>query len=289
MASELLLHDQTRANLDRFLAAPRHGLLIIGPHGAGKPTLAQIIIASLLKVPPTKLAHQPYFRHLQPSKGTISIDAVRNIQDFLRLKSPGRQTWRRAILIEDAGSLTTEAQNALLKILEEPPQDTVIILTASGRSLLPTITSRLQQLVVRAPTQLQSQTYFSQQGHPPSAITKAYHLSKGQAGLMTSLLTDQQAHPLNQQIGLAKQLLAQTSFERLVQVDKLVKQKIDLPSLLWAMQRVADAALAQAAHKQNSKQVRYWQTLLTEVLAAQQNLASHPQPKLLLTNLALSM
>lgn len=68
-----------------------------------------------------------------------SIEAVRELQRKLSFKG------RKTALILDADGLSSEAQNALLKILEEPPKDTIIILTAFTRfSLLPTIASRCQ-------------------------------------------------------------------------------------------------------------------------------------------------
>lgn len=52
-----------------------------------------------------------------------------------------------SIIIQEANNLTIEAQNALLKTLEEPPEKTQLILTAPNRdSLLPTVVSRCQEL-----------------------------------------------------------------------------------------------------------------------------------------------
>ncbi len=74
---------------------------------------------------------------------SIGIETVKLIQQklyFKPLKSPNK-----IIIIEDAQLLTPEAQNALLKILEEPPANTFIFLgTETRESLLPTILSRCQ-------------------------------------------------------------------------------------------------------------------------------------------------
>jgi len=74
---------------------------------------------------------------------SIGIDDVKAMQKkiFLKpLKSPFK-----AVIIEDAQLLTTEAQNALLKVLEEPPMHTIILLGTENReALLPTIQSRCQ-------------------------------------------------------------------------------------------------------------------------------------------------
>lgn len=75
------------------------------------------------------------------SEKSIGIEEIRSLQKklFLKpIKSPSK-----AIAINDAQTLTIESQNALLKVLEEPPRNTIIILNASNENaLLPTILSR---------------------------------------------------------------------------------------------------------------------------------------------------
>ncbi len=74
-------------------------------------------------------------------KQSIGIEDVKGMQGRLHLKPV--QGEKKAVLIPDAHLLTTEAQNALLKVLEEPPAHTVFLLTASSKeSLLPTVLSR---------------------------------------------------------------------------------------------------------------------------------------------------
>lgn len=75
------------------------------------------------------------------AKQSIGIEEIKQLQQKLYLK-PIRSP-QKAIIIHDAQLLTTEAQNALLKVLEEPPEQTIIILTTeSVEALLPTILSR---------------------------------------------------------------------------------------------------------------------------------------------------
>lgn len=75
------------------------------------------------------------------TKTTTGIDQVRSIQKSISLK-PIRGT-NKAVVLYGAQILTVEAQNALLKTLEEPPEDTIIVLTTNKKDLLlPTILSR---------------------------------------------------------------------------------------------------------------------------------------------------
>lgn len=76
---------------------------------------------------------------------TIGIDAVRTVQHLLARKPYGGGN--RLVVLRDADKATVEAQNALLKLLEEPPDTTYILLFAKNEEhILPTIRSRSQIL-----------------------------------------------------------------------------------------------------------------------------------------------
>lgn len=76
-----------------------------------------------------------------PEKSTITVEQVRNL--ITELGFTTISGWLRVVLIWQAQSLHPVAQQALLKLLEEPPKNTVLCLvTATGGQLLPTIQSR---------------------------------------------------------------------------------------------------------------------------------------------------
>ena len=82
---------------------------------------------------------------LVSNKESIGIDAVRNIERFL-YRTAVSSSYRVAI-IRDAEWLTDQAQNALLKVLEEPPKNGLIIIIARDKAVfLPTVASRLQAI-----------------------------------------------------------------------------------------------------------------------------------------------
>ncbi len=83
----------------------------------------------------------PDFIYLMPEKGEIKIDQIRGVKDFVYL-SPALSK-RKVVFIEPADAMNPFAQNALLKVLEEPPYDTHFILIAHRlEKLLPTVLSR---------------------------------------------------------------------------------------------------------------------------------------------------
>ena len=78
---------------------------------------------------------------LKQNINSIGIEEIKNMQKKLFLKPIKSPT--KAIILEDAQLLTKQAQNALLKVLEEPPDHTIIVLSSDSKEpLLPTILSR---------------------------------------------------------------------------------------------------------------------------------------------------
>lgn len=285
---DLVLHNQTKESMDSFLNHPTHALLIKGPAGSGKASVGLHLASKLLGVAVGKLSEHPYFSHIIPIDGMISIETIRTTNRFTRLKTPGKDVIKRVLLIEKAHKMTVEAQNALLKLLEEPPEDTVIILLAQPDSgLLPTITSRTRQISIKAPPKEVLVKHFLGQDYQEAAINKALAISDSQVGLMTALLDPDQTHPLIEVIEQAKHLISMPKFDRLASVDRLAKNKEQLPELLYGLGRVCRALMVQAGLKGDNKQLRRFHQAQTLILDAEASLPRNPNPKLLLTDLFL--
>ena len=149
-----------------------HAWLLAGPKGVGKASFARAAATRVLAEaagPPVELpgletpldhpmarllaaGSHPDFRLLErlerPTGGlarNISVDQVRSLGNLLSV-TPSMSPWR-AIVIDSADDLEASAANALLKMLEEPPANTLFFLVshAPGR-LLPTIRSRCRRL-----------------------------------------------------------------------------------------------------------------------------------------------
>ncbi len=124
----------------------------------------------------------PDFIYLQPEKDEIKIDQVRGARDFVNLK-PALSS-KKVVLIAPAESMNPYSQNALLKTLEEPPEDThFILVTNIIDKILPTIRSRsypvefgeLPQEEIQKITGVQDKVLLSLCG---GSITKAKKLSE---------------------------------------------------------------------------------------------------------------
>ncbi len=176
-------HDVAEQQIVQAMAGGRlpHAWLITGAEGVGKATLAyrfaRAILANKknakdLSVDPDASAAKLIAASSHPDllvlerpfdekKGrfmqSIPVDDVRKIAPFLRLT--GSQGSARVVIVDGAGTLGRAGQNAILKILEEPPENAIILLTAeSAAVLLPTIRSRCRVLKLERLSELDLRT-----------------------------------------------------------------------------------------------------------------------------------
>lgn len=284
--SDLLLHPTTAYQLHALTQAAPHAVLVSGNSGTGKTSLAHYFIQAVTGKKPQ---NNPYFLEITADR-SIGIEAIRDIRDFLSRKTTGKAAVRRAVFIKNAHLMTAEAQNALLKTLEEPPADTMIVLTVNDITALKhTIRSRAQLLLVLPVDEMSAREYFQQMGHDPKAIQTAYHMSDGRAGLMTNLLTESSDHQLVGAIKEAKTVLQKNTYERLLLVDSLSKDKEQLALLLLGLERVVVNGLRHSAKKKNETTTRKFYELSQHISEAQAQLPKSANAKLLLTNLFLSI
>lgn len=252
--TKLLMHKSTSLQIRNFINKPSHGLLITGERGSGKTIVAKHIASTLLKMQNIdNLENYAYFYHLEPTLGKdISVEEIRSLIIKLKLKTPGKSDIKRVVLIEEANKLSGEAQNALLKTLEEPASDTVLILTAiSERQILPTLSSRAQLMIV-APIELaDAENYFKKQ-YSQSKIESLWRLSGGNAGLLLALFENDDMHALKIAVDNAKVFLKSDKYGRLKLLNSIADSQSDLQLFLDGLSRVL-AFLNTNAYEKNQK------------------------------------
>ena len=278
---DLVLNPSTKLQTDSFIVHPSHALLLYGQSGSGKLSLALKISESLIGA--SDIENYPYLLHIAPKEGSISIEATREVQQFLKLKTPRNQTINRVILIEDAGLLSREAQNSLLKHIEEPPVDTVFILTVNHiHDVLPTILSRVQKIAVGKAKKEDLMTLFSEQ--PVLDLEKSYAMSDGRPGLFIELVTNPD-HTLHAAAKYAREIFAMSSYERLLEVDTLIKDPTYTHDVLFIMEQMAYLGLMNA----NETSQRRWLHIVSLAYQAREAIARNAQLKLALTNFMLQL
>lgn len=288
--NDLLFHQSTSSSIEAFLNKPSHALIIEGKQGSGKRSVANLISSKLLDISAANLNSFPNLLIIEPDKSSISIDKIRQAQQFLKLKTTGEAPIRRVLTVDQAELMTIEAQNAFLKILEEPPADTaILILTSQKIKLLPTIRSRAQSLAIKSVTKEQIDNYFKDLGYDQTAINQAFHISNGRIGLISSILNDSDTDSQLDSINQAKKILSMTKFERLAAVDALAKNKDNLPEIIDALSIISQAALKQTLNQDKTKQAKQWHHTLKLATETEQKLPLNPNTKLLLTDLLLSL
>jgi len=282
----MVLHETAEAQLNSFLSAPTHALLLAGPIGSGKTHIAASLAMQLLGA--SELETHAYFRVITPVKGTIAIEQIRELIGFFRLKVPGAAKIKRVAVIQDADAMGGEAQNALLKLLEEPPSDSVLVLTSSQpQSLLPTIRSRVQLVQLASPSTEVLTQHFITLGYDGPAITGAL-LRAGTNVAEAARLLAEGPDASSPTIDLVKQVLGGTSYDRLLLVDGLAKQKEATAAFVSTLTTIAMASLESAARKGGAN-VHRWQSVLEAAHTAQGALDHSGNAKLVLTELMLAM
>lgn len=187
--SKLLGHEDAEHELLELFNSDRmpHGLILNGIKGIGKATLAYKFARFLFKNPPADpnqdslfgdgggespntldvSSDDPVFRKVasgghpdlltierlydagkNKTAESLAVSELRKVEPFLRMTSSDGG-WR-VVIIDDADTMNRNAQNALLKILEEPPKNTVLILiTHRLGALIPTIRSRTRLMNIK--------------------------------------------------------------------------------------------------------------------------------------------
>ncbi len=152
-----------------------HAVFLVGPAGSGKKEYARQAASLYLlgREDGEKLAECPFFQELPD----YAIKTVRACCEELN-----RQVFaqgRRCLLVPDAHKLSPQAQNALLKTLEEPPEEALLILTGNEQAVLPTIRSRCMLVRVGAEDLSKVAARLVDRGVAPDRARLAAALSDG--------------------------------------------------------------------------------------------------------------
>jgi len=201
-----LFSEELLEGLEQSLCSNRfpHALLIAGPQGVGKSVLASGISLALLgegEISLKRTAHPSYERILrgnhpdlkwisEGNEKTLKVQDIRNLIQWIRFQP--LEGAKKVLVIEAVERLSEEALNAFLKILEEPPDSTVLILLSAAPSRLrATLISRCFQITLKALPSDVLEEKLIQKGIQEEEAHYVSLVSQGLSRRAESLLEDQ--------------------------------------------------------------------------------------------------
>ncbi len=284
---DVLLHNRTSKRISQLINTNTQSILITGVVGSGKETIAYEIAQKLTG---QSAKSNPQILLIKPENGVILIDSIRKISKFILLKTHGQKAIRRVIIIVDAERMKRDAQNMLLKTLEEPPSDTAIILTSSQPSLLiDTVKSRTAKVNAYPVSDLELAEYLLSKGFPEDIINQQILITSGAIGLTISLLEDSNENEISQSIKLSKQILSEKMYDRLLRIEALTSDKQQLRSLINSMKIIFLSASRNSISNGNFAQTELWVNRLGLILELENAMKRNCNSKLLLTKLMLNI
>jgi len=240
---EVFGHDWAVEMLQQHVANQtlRHAYLLTGPTGLGRRTLA-LRLAQALNCP-NSVSGVPcrtcrtckqieagqnadlLVVQAESEGGTLKVEQVREVQKFLSLR-PYLSPYKIVLLLRFQEA-NPNAQNALLKTLEEAPSYGILLLTAdNAEQLLPTIISRCEILRLRPLSVEAVAEFLETRGVEAAQARLLAHLSGGRPGVALSLSGDEKALGFRtEKLDDLAGLLAARRRERFSYAEKLVKDK----------------------------------------------------------------
>ena len=299
----LLGNERLKENLRSSINRGRisHFYLISGPEGSGKHTLANLLAAAILcrgEIKPCRTCaacrkvlgtgHPDFITIDDPEKKTVPVDLVRQARSDIYIQP--NEADRKIYLFPRAHDMAEPSQNALLKILEEPPVYGVfLLLTNNPQKLLPTVRSRCTELALTGLPEatLRRELTARFPNAAPDMLSAAISRSGGYLGQAIALLesgTDLpsqtrsflEAYAAKSAYGLVQTLVPMEKYKR----DALIETLIQWSELLEGalMHRSGAAAVTPMAKeissaRSGSELMNAIETLQTAIEYAQGNVS----------------
>ncbi|MBL7142108.1 MAG: hypothetical protein ISS83_00360 [Candidatus Pacebacteria bacterium] len=232
----MLVGHQKQWNLLKKLAETKtfsHAYLFAGSEKLGKRTLALQWVSLLFGDKVSKdFGNHPDFVLVTPEEKEIKISQIRDLIRRFSLKSSFNSV--KAAVIDNAHLMNQEAQTALLKTLEEPRGDSVLILISDKiHYLLPTILSRVQVVKFNPVKEEEINRYLLDKGFLKKEAEELSSISSGKPGLVMDFVSDKKAvGAFKKKIEEVKNLSKSMLYSRFQYVKDLSEEPIETQKTL---------------------------------------------------------
>lgn len=279
--TQLFGQEKAKRLISRSLTAGRvpHAYIFKGPEGVGKKMFARGVAAAVNCRDDKRIGacgicssckkfrsmNHPDFLVVSPDKGLIKIDQIRRLTR--ELSYPPYESTMRVVVLEDVQTMRREAANSLLKTLEEPPENNLLILVAeASQEILATLSSRCQVIPFSQLSIDDTATILVQQGIDLESARLLARLSEGSPGKalqyhkseiiglwrkLVSFLSDPKVHP-DRDVGNLLHL-----------AETMAALKEELPSLLgllkiWLRDLLLGESQDHGMMQSDSKPMKSW-------------------------------
>lgn len=220
-----------------------HAYVFEGPYGCGKKDIARAFSYMILCMGDTEEKPCMKCRHcsivsaggtgelyeLKPHKGSISVNSIRELQNNINLLPVSGN--KKVYLIADADTMTVQAQNCILKTLEEPPEYACILMTAvNSDKFIETIKSRaaFYQVGINSVNEIVEYLGKRTTGNPHD-IQIAANCAGGSVGRALDILASEEfAEQRQMSVDFAKALISKEYQTAYGKVPVLIKSNLDI-------------------------------------------------------------
>ncbi len=251
---EIVGHDQIKEHFQKAIEANKvsHAYILTGEAGMGRKSLANAFALTLLcekgKSEPCMECHackqvlsgnHPdliYVSHAKPA--SIGVDDIREqINDTIMVRP--YSSYYKIYIVDEAEKMTQQAQNALLKTIEEPPSYAIIILlTTNQDAFLPTILSRCVQLKLKPLRDFVVKSYLMEHLQVPEADADVYAaFARGNLGKAIAIASSENFGHMRQEVLHLLRHIKDTNISELLDyIRKLKEDNMDIQECLDFMQ-----------------------------------------------------
>jgi len=271
----IVVHPVASRTLRAYAAQPPHALLLTGEEGVGLGTIARQFAAKQLFLD----VHAKNSKGEDDPAGTISVEAIRMLYEQTR----AIQNKRSFILIDDADKMSHGAQNAFLKLLEEPGRNRHFILTSHVPSrLLPTILSRTERLTIPNITGEQTDEFITSLAITDDTKKKQLHfIASGLPAELVRLTNNAEYFTTRAKRVLdARHFLTGTTYEKMVVIQNYQSDR-------FATLQLLDSALSITRRSLSVKPQSQLVEQLEQLLNVRQKISANQSIKLQLAHFVL--